>query len=177
MVVKKKTPVNSMEKRKTTQKKKPARRRVGRPSKYCQKTTNTICELLASGKSLREICKRDDMPSMVTVFNWLHKYDEFLNQYARAREEQAEAMVDEILSIADEKPDYIRDDRGIKRIDPASVNRNKARVDARKWVAAKLRPKRYGDRIELNGADGGPVRHHVTYEVVRPDDRRKLDDT
>jgi hypothetical protein len=79
-------------------------------------------------------------------------------------------MVDEILNIADEEPDYIIDANGMRRIDPASVNRIRARVDARKWVASKLRPKRYGDKIEVNGANGGPVKHHVTYEIVSPDD-------
>ena len=78
---------------------------------------------------------------------------EFAEQYARAREVQAETLADEIVSIADEDGD---------------PQRQRLRVDARKWVASKLKPKRYGDKVtnEHTGADGGPVALTVSVRFV-----------
>jgi hypothetical protein len=61
-----------------------------------------ICELLATGKSLREICELDGKPAASTVFLWLANDTQFSEQYARAREAQADALFDEILGIADD---------------------------------------------------------------------------
>lgn len=109
---------------------------MGRPSDYSQQTADAICERLAEGESLRAICASDSMPSKAAVFRWLGERAEFRDQYARAREEQAESLADEITEIAD-----TAEDAQIARL----------RIDARKWVASKLKPKRYGDRLELSG--------------------------
>lgn len=135
---------------------------MGRPTDYCDETVDAICERLANGESLRSICKSDDMPSLATVFRWLRVHPEFSDQYARAREEQAEALADEIVEIADEACTTVRADKhGTKPddeegntevvFDSAAVARNRLRVDARKWVASKLKPKKYGDKMELSG--------------------------
>jgi len=75
------------------------------------------------------------MPSMASIFLWLSKHPEFSEQYARAREAQAESHADRIVEIADDDT-----------IDP---NHKRIMVDARKWVASKLKPKRYGDKAEV----------------------------
>lgn len=107
----------------------------GRPTDYSPELTSRICERLAMGESLRSICRDDDMPSMASIFLWLGKHKEFSEQYARAREEQGEAHADRIVEIADDDT-----------IDP---NHKRIMVDARKWVASKLKPKRYGDKAEV----------------------------
>jgi len=135
---------------------------AGRPSDYTQALADLICERLSDGESLRAICREEDMPNKATVFRWLGDNVTFSDQYARAREEQAESLVDEIVSIADEEVTTVRADKhGSKPdiqdgetaltevvFDSVAVARNKLRVDARKWVASKLKPKKYGDRIQ-----------------------------
>jgi hypothetical protein len=84
---------------------------------------------------------------MATVFEWLRLDPAFATNYARAREHQAESYADEIASIAD----------SAQGLDSAGVNAARLRVDARKWCASKLLPKRYGDKIDLNHQGGFSV--------------------
>lgn len=136
---------------------------VGRPTDYCQEVVSTICERLVEGESLRAICRDPSMPGISTVFQWLSQYKEFQDQYARAREEQAETLAAEIIDIADEgehKSLVAGDGETIVVFDSTAVARNRLRVDARKWVASKLKPKVYGDRqaIQHTGAEDGPIK-------------------
>lgn len=114
------------------------KRPVGRPTKLTPEVANIICAELSEGKSLRSVVKRDDMPSMVTVFNWLHTNPEFLNQYTRAKLESADAFADDIVDVAQKtlKGTY----------DPQSA---RVAVDAFKWTASKLKPKVYGDKLDV----------------------------
>lgn len=124
---------------------------AGRPTDYSQETADYICEALSDGHSLKEICDADDMPTRSTVYRWLSLHPEFSDMYARAREEQAETLADEIIAIADESYGDTKEDKhGNTVCDTEFIQRSKLRVDARKWVAAKLKPKKYGDRITQN---------------------------
>ncbi|WP_192878862.1 terminase small subunit protein [Sphingopyxis lindanitolerans] len=126
------------------------------------KIMGAICERMIEGDSLRAICAAVDMPSVSTVFRWLSEDTvqaaELREQYARAREGQADAIFDEILQIADDgRNDYVErlrsDGEKDTVFDAEHVQRSKLRVDARKWVASKLAPKKYGDDIRLRHAD------------------------
>lgn len=138
---------------------------AGRPTDYSDEIAAAICERIADGESLRSICDDEAMPARTTVFNWLGRYPEFVNQYAIARGEQADALFDEILDIADDgRNDWIekRDADGNNigwRENGEALRRSQLRVDTRKWMAGKLAPKKYGDKsaLELTGKDGGPV--------------------
>lgn len=124
---------------------------VGRPTDYNEQVADIICERLADGESLRAICQDEDMPSKATVFRWLGKHKEFQDQYARAREEQAESFADEMVAISDEKETKVviaSEDEQVVVFDSTAVARNRLRIDARKWVASKLKPKKYGDRVD-----------------------------
>ncbi len=148
-------------------KKKPAtkKRTIGRPSLYTEALATKICRRLAEGESLRAICADKTMPAISTVMGWLFdgNHDEFLEQYARAREAQAEVRADEIVDIADDDTnDFTADKEGKLVANSEHIQRSRLRVDARKWIAAKLLPKRYGDKIQHTGDGGGPIR-------VRPD--------
>lgn len=140
----------------------PRKNKVGRPTLYSQEIVDEICSRLASGESLRSICKDDHLPVQSQIYVWLNRHPEFAEHYARAREEQAETLADEIVAIADEDPEinHIRDKDGniidIK-IDAGYVAYQKQRIEARKWTAAKLRPKKYGDRVTHGGDDDNPV--------------------
>jgi hypothetical protein len=128
---------------------------MGRPSIYTEALGIKICAHIAMGKSLVSICKREGMPSVETVYMWLkdpNKAD-FLNTYTRAREDQADTLADEIIDIADDglNDTYIDDKTGEQKTIADVVARSKLRVEARKWVAAKLKPKKYGDKVEVTG--------------------------
>jgi hypothetical protein len=136
---------------------------MGRPSIYSQQIAAEICTRIAQGESLRSICRDDAMPSMASVFLWLAQKPDFSEQYARAREEQAEVHADAIVAIADETPDVeeVRDREGNVldlKMHSAYVQWQKNRIDARKWVAAKLKPKKYGDRVALAGDPESPIK-------------------
>ena len=140
-----------------------------RPSEYSHAVADAICEELANGRSLRAICVDDGMPSKSTVFRWLAANMEFRDQYARAREAQADALADEILDIADDGGnDTYTDDDGRERVNVDVIARSRLRVDARKWIAAKLKPRVYGDKIaaELSGVDGRPIEYTMIERVI-----------
>lgn len=77
-------------------------KRSGRPSSFSQELADYICGELASGKSMRSLCRTEDMPAMSTIFKWLRENPEFSEQYARAKAEAADALVEENLDIADD---------------------------------------------------------------------------
>lgn len=130
----------------------------GRPSTYSEATALEICDRLSSGRSLRSITQDEDMPVISTVFLWLSKHEEFSKQYARAREAQADAMLEEILVIADDGTgDSWVDDEGVERVNQDVIGRSRLRVDARKWAMSKMAPRKYGDKLELSGDPDRPV--------------------
>ena len=121
---------------------------MGRPSKMTPKVTAEICRRLAEGESLRKVCKSEEMPDKTTVLRWLRENAEFRTQYVHAREDQADHFVDECIDIADDgKNDTYVDDEGNTKTDYDVIARSRLRVDARKWAAGKLNPKKYGDKI------------------------------
>lgn len=140
---------------------------MGRPSEFSPEVANAICERLIEGESLRSICKADDMPSASTVCRWLGSKEEwadaFRQQYAHAREAQADTLFDEILDIADDASRDVKvigsDDYEREVCNTEFVQRARLRVDARKWMAGKLAPKKYGEKVvqQHEGPDGGPV--------------------
>lgn len=129
--------------------------------KYSDEVAERICEALADGRSLASICEDDDMPRQATVFRWLadERYSAFRESYTRAREAQADKIFDEILDIADDaRNDWMerrREDGSVDEVvDHEHIQRSRLRIDARKWMAGKLRPKVYGDKIEHEHTGG-----------------------
>lgn len=132
----------------------------GNPSTYTPDLAAAICEHIAAGKSLRTIAALDGMPAQSTIMAWLDgRHPEFSEQYARAREAQADKLAEEILSIADDgRSDTYIDGEGNTKTDTEVIQRSKLRVEARKWLASKMAPKKYGDKLAVGGADDlGPV--------------------
>lgn len=136
-----------------------------RPSiRYSDEVAERICEALADGRSLASICEDDDMPRQATVFRWLadERYSAFRESYVRAREAQADKIFDEILDIADDaRNDWMerrREDGSVDEVlNHEHVQRSRLRIDARKWMAGKLRPKVYGDKLLHADHEGGPL--------------------
>jgi len=134
---------------------------MARPSKFTKVCAEKICARLMQGESLRRICMDDGMPDRATVFRWMQQHESFRDQYAHARSVQADTLVDEILDIADDGQNdtYVDGESGAERTNYDVIARSKLRVDARKWLAGKLAPKKYGEKIqqELTGAGGAPL--------------------
>lgn len=145
---------------------------AGRPSSFTQEKADYICQELAEGRSLRKICEEDGMPSAGTVCRWLAENEQFQKQYARAREAQADVLFEEILDISDESNTTTKvighgeDAEEVIVYDSVAVQRNRLRVDARKWMAGKLRPKKYGEKLELSGDAENPLRIETIKRVI-----------
>src|SRR5262249_58979896 len=73
--------------------------KIGRPTKYSTEWAARFCELLAQGQSVRQICLQPGQPDKSQVYRWLDENDDFRDQYARAREEQADKLTKEILEL------------------------------------------------------------------------------
>lgn len=137
----------------------------GRPTDYSTDLANEICARIAEGESLRSICRCEGMPNIRSVMRWLGIHPEFSQQYARAREAQAESMFEEMLEIADDgSNDWMErtgkdGETGDKVVDHEHVSRSKLRVDTRKWMLARMAPKKYGDatNIKLSGDAENPL--------------------
>ena len=129
---------------------------------FRQETADTICEAVADGKTITEICSMDGMPARSTVFKWLAEIEGFSDQYARAKETQMDRMADELLEIADDATnDWMKRRQGDDEIDVANqehIQRSRLRVDTRKWLMSKLAPKKYGDKQQISGDPDSPLK-------------------
>jgi hypothetical protein len=160
-------------------KKKTTKKKTGRPTKYSIKLAAEICERIMMGESLKKITRDEHMPNPATVYRWIGEIDEFCDMYTKAREDQQEAYIDEVVDIADNqcatalmvegKPMMI-DGKPLTTVTPASVSHAKLRIETRKWTAMKLKPRKYGNHIKINHGlpDGAGVL--VTPPVMPGDD-------
>ena len=139
-------------------------KKLGRPTKYTEELCSTICTRITNGESLRNICREAGMPTLDTIYRWIGRYPSFSEQYTRAREEQADTLADEIQALSDEAPPMVLGKYG-EVIDTGWLQWQKQRIDARKWVASKLKPKKYGDRVSLAGDAENPLQTSVQVEA------------
>jgi hypothetical protein len=139
---------------------------------YSPKIAAEICTRIAEGESLRSVCKDEHMPHKATVCRWLALHEDFRTRYALAHDWQAELLAEEILEIAD---DASKDWKLIERdgevrwvLDQDNIQRARLRIDARKWMLARLAPKKYGDRIRLEhcGPNGSVVEFRQTELII-----------
>jgi hypothetical protein len=108
-----------------------------------------LCEQISEGKSLSTAIKAEGMPSYQLVMLMLRNNPEFRTMYEKAVESRADRLAEEIIELADqEMPDGLEGPMA-----SAWVQQKRMQVDARKWVASKLKPKTYGDRIDVAVTD------------------------
>lgn len=134
------------------------RKKLGRPSEYTPEEADRICQWIADGKSLKSYCRQTGR-HMITVYAWMREHPDFLSRYARAREDRADSLADEMQDIADETTSGTFE----------QIAAAKLRIETRKWIASKLRPGTYGDRIEVE------QKGNVTFQIGLP--RRTIDVT
>lgn len=114
---------------------------IGRPTRFTAKLSDEICDRIATGESLNTICQ-DLGIAYRAVLMWLRKYPEFMLKYMRARDEQADFYADELRDIAYNVP-----------ADKDAIEKAKLKSENLKWIASKLKPRKYGDKLDLT-SDG-----------------------
>lgn len=162
-------------KKKTTKKKPKTAKKIVKNDLILAKKTkqernlfyqDLMCAAVASSeKGLKRLCEEfkatdKEFPSHMQFIRWNLEDESFRSRYAHAKEQQADVIADQILEISDDSSlDEIFTDEGKRLLNSEFVQRSKLRVDARKWVAAKLRPKKYGDKItqEHTGPNGDAI--------------------
>lgn len=123
----------------------------GSPSRFSAGLAAVILQRVSDGESLLRICADPEMPGRSTVNRWILGQsgadDEFRDNYAKARDSRADRIFDELLEIAD-------------GTDVADVQKARLQVDARKWVLARMRPNKYGEKtsvdLGIGGREGAP---------------------
>ncbi len=134
---------------------------------------NTIFDLIESGKSLRYALIQTKLSSK-TFYEWIENDEEKVKQYARATEERAEAILDEMIDIVDDSSsDVLEMDLGDgiinTRINNEVIQRSRLRYDARKWLVSKLNPKKYGDKIDMTSGGDKIQSNDIKIEIIKPD--------
>lgn len=139
-----------------------------------QKIFDSICELIINGKSLRKALiefSDDKIIHATDFFRWIREDEAKNKQYARATEERAELMFEDMFDIADDGTnDYItitnKKGEDIEVLNSEHIQRSKLRVDTRKWALSKLMPKKYGDKLDLQN-NGGTFEPSTTAIVFK----------
>lgn len=129
---------------------------------------NIINDIAVNGMSLRRTLKQVGYPDVTKVYEWLKEDEIFAKRYARACEGRSEKIADEILEICDStENDIITDSDGNQITNHNVIQRDKLRVDTRKWLLAKLHPKKYGDKLDVT-TDGDKINTTPIINVIAP---------
>ncbi len=128
---------------------------------------------ISLGKSARRMCVEVGISQRV-LWNWLAADEELMRQYRRAKELCVDVYAEEIIEISDDgsKDTYI-DEKGREIVNREVLARAQLRIDARKWYAARLAPKKYGDKppnTHEASEPRNPVMHNVEVAFVTPPD-------
>lgn len=124
------------------------KRERGRPSDYTPEQAHSICAWVAEGRSLKSWC-RTNAREMTTVYKWMADNRDFAQMYARAHEDRADSLADELQDIADE----------VRLGTLEQIQAARLRIDTRKWIAAKLKPRKWGE------APPAEQRSNVTFNI------------
>lgn len=142
----------------------PPKKKIGRPSKYTPEIAQKMCEMLADGIPLREICRQEGFPEWRTVYDWMYRDDAagengagLSAAIARAREVGQDAIAEQIWLDMNMPPERILSEGG-GRVDSGYVQWQKAKAEIGLKLLAKWNPKRYGDRVQLAGDAENPLK-------------------
>lgn len=119
---------------------------------------------VSEGKTLRDFCRQEGMPSFHTIYQWLGQDADFESLFARARNIGHDSIAEECLQLADKEPLEVFDEGGNKRYDPGSIAWRKNQIETRLKLLAKWNPK-YGDKTILAGDDTAPIAVEVSFDI------------
>lgn len=108
-----------------------------------------IIDEIAGGKSLSGALRLEGMPSYGLAKLMIRTNPEYKEAYEKAVEDRADRLAEEIVELADMVPPDGLEGTAMS----AWVNQKRLQVDARKWVASKLKPRTYGDRLDVSVSD------------------------
>jgi len=138
---------------------------TGRPSKYSSAIAQEICEGLAEGTPLREICRRDHMPEWRTVYDWMRRDEALSTSIAHARDIGYDKMAEECLQIADTPVEGRKivetEDGKVMYTREDMLGHRKLQIETRLKLLAKFNPKKYGDRAILAGDADNPLQINI----------------
>lgn len=121
-----------------------------------EETFKRICLGISEGHSLRSVLRRDNTPDQSTFYNWIDNDTNKSLQYAHACDERAGVMFEDMLDIADDTGgDEIELSDGKKVTNHHKINRDKLRVDTRKWALSKMMPRKYSEKHQVDVTSGG----------------------
>jgi hypothetical protein len=146
-------------------------KKTGRPSKYTPEIAQEVLNRISTGEPLLQICMDERMPKRQTFYDWVAKHDSLSVQFARAREEGCDAMADETLVIADERPELnplIDKKTGeVLNMDLSSayIQWQKNRIDTRLKLLACWNPSKYGTKVQMGGDPKNPLKIEVKTEA------------
>ena len=121
---------------------------MARPSIYTKELEERMLEEIASGRSVISMCREEKWtPNADTWYRWMYKIEGLSDRYTRAKSISSEFHADQILAIADEA-------------DNQNFQVARLQIDARKWVASKLVPQKYGDKTQID--------HTSSDETMKP---------
>lgn len=153
---------------------------MARPIKWTddkkKEALNIIFEQITNGKSLRSIldnADRNTLPSNRIFLEWLDNDEKLSKQYARACAERADYIFEDIINIADNVGQDIIEVDGKELVNNAVINRDRLRVEARKWAVSKMNPKKYGDKLEIDSVIDDKRK---SIDELFPTDKELLDD-
>lgn len=116
---------------------------------------NRILSEMITGRSLRSILRDEGMPTRDTVYRWIIEDKKKSDQYARAADMRADEIFDEMMDISDSTDeDVITLDNGNESVNHNVINRDKLKIDTRKWILSKMNPKKYGEKVDFSSGDG-----------------------
>ena len=125
---------------------------LGRPSvPFDPIVAETVIEMVKQGRGMLAVSLLPDMPSLRVLWRWVDENEGFRAAYQHARAAQADTLADEIELMAEAEPRMYADRDGVQRVDPGWVAWQRARAESKRWLASKLLPKIYGDRLALDG--------------------------
>ena len=136
-----------------------APKKTGRPSKYDPEIARIICEQLSEGIPLRQICRDNNgFPAWRTVYDWMGRDDALSASIARARDIGYDALAEECLLIAD-TPQFgqvqVMSDKGATTTVEDMLGHRRLQIETRLKLLAKFHPTKYGDRVAIEGVEGG----------------------
>lgn len=127
---------------------------------FTEEIAQEICAAIATSSfGIRKLAKQHkDWPSVAQIFKWLHNYPLFKEQYTRAKQSQIESFIDDVIDIADDSTnDWMVNEKGTVVANHDHINRARLRIDTRKWLAAKLCPRLYGDTKQDKGNENDAI--------------------
>lgn len=119
---------------------------------YSDELALRICEMIENGLSTREVAKIINT-AVSNLFYWINTHKFFSERYAKAKEIAVDLEFEELKEIADEKPVQIYDAQANKVFDKSEILWRQQRIDVRKFRVAKLAPKKYGDKLQVDASE------------------------